>query len=126
MQILWKLLVTLFLLVPVVGGLVGIVRVWRSSVNVEAIPDALGKKFTTPPALPLRDDDALYRSGTVIGRVEGVVIDEAAGRVGFARVKCPGGDQTTAEAVVFRHYRLGTPASGGSVTGTDEFGRVYE
>ena len=89
----------------------GLGLIWSRSVNVEGIPEYFREKITPPSPLPLREPDALYRGGKVFARVEGVEIDETAGKVRFARITDATGDLTTNEPVLFRQYRLGTPAS---------------
>lgn len=45
-----------------------------------------GSVMDAPVPTALREPDGLYRGGTVIGRVEGATVDEAARTVHFARM----------------------------------------
>jgi hypothetical protein len=118
-----RLLLTVALLVPVglagIGAYFGIRRVWRSTVNVEGIGDHLREKFTPAPLLPLREEDALYREGAIVARVEGVQIDERAGRVKFETIRSPSWEIVEdGPLVTFRTYRLGGPVNVDDQDGT--------
>jgi hypothetical protein len=124
MQVVLKLLATLFILGPAFWLTA---KVWRGSINVEGIPAYVREKFSPPSPLPLREDDAIYRGGEVVARVEGAEVDPTAGRVKFARVTSRTGITGDDPApLVFRGYRVGTPASIETMTGTPQTGYVYE
>src|SRR5262245_37646727 len=86
MQVVFKLLATLLILGPAFWLTA---KVWTGNVNVEGIPAYVREKLRPPSPLPLREDDAIYRGGKVVARVEGAEVDRAAGRVKFVRVTSP-------------------------------------
>ena len=124
MQVVFKLLATLLILGPAFWLTA---KVWTGNVNVEGIPAYVREKLRPPSPLPLREDDAIYRGGKVVARVEGAEVDREAGRVKFVRVTSPTGIiGDDPQPLVFRGYRVGTPASIETMTGTSQTGYVYE
>jgi hypothetical protein len=92
----------------------GLYLVWTRGVNVEGIIPFLRNEVEERVSVPLlRESDAVYRGGEVVGRVSGVKVDEKAKTVYFDELSSPlnffgagpNGERPD-QSIVFRQYRL--------------------
>ncbi|SRR6266852_3898686 len=97
---------SLFGILAGVWGLSRIPGMWRTGVNLEGLSASLQDKLPSSP-LPIREEDALYQGGRVVGRVQGVTVDEQARTVHFVRIVGPVDFLNPGpDPIIFRRYRL--------------------